>query len=102
MKLERNHYGLSGLSKAFDKVWHKGLLHKLKSNAIEGNLLKWLEDYLYDRRIRVVINGQCAPWATTNAGAPQGSILGPLLFLVFIKDVVNDIDSDINLFADNI
>jgi hypothetical protein len=72
------------ITKAFHKIWHKGLLHKLKSNGIEGNLLNWLEDYLYDRKIRVVINGQCAPWATTNAGVPQGSILGPLLFLVFM------------------
>jgi hypothetical protein len=49
----------------------------------------------------VVINGQAAPWAKTNAGVPQGSILGPLLFLVFINDVVDDIESDINLFADD-
>jgi hypothetical protein len=89
------------ISKAFDKVWHRGLLHKLKSNGIDGSLLNWLEDYLSDRKIRVVINGQCAPWADTNAGVPQGSILGPLLFLVFINDVVDDISSDINLFADD-
>jgi hypothetical protein len=89
------------ISKAFDKVWHKGLLHKLKANGINGSLLDWLENYLSNREIRVVINGQCAQWAKTNAGVPQGSILGPLLFLVFINDVVDDIDSDINLFADD-
>ena len=54
-----------------------------------------------DREIRVVINGQCASWASTNAGVPQGSILGPLLFLVYVNDVVDDIESDINLFADD-
>jgi hypothetical protein len=89
------------ISKAFDKVWHRGLLHKLKCNGIDGSLLLWLEDYLKDREIRVVINGQCASWASTNAGVPQGSILGPLLFLVFINDVVDNIESDINLFADD-
>jgi hypothetical protein len=87
--------------KAFDRVWHKGLLHKLKNNGIDGKLLEWLESYLSDREIRVVINGQTAPWAKTNAGVPQGSILGPLLFLVFINDVVDNIESDINLFADD-
>jgi hypothetical protein len=89
------------VSKAFDKVWHKGLLLKLKSNGIAGDLYHWLESYLADRKIRVVINGQSAEWAKTNAGVPQGSILGPLLFLVFINDVVDDIESDVNLFADD-
>jgi hypothetical protein len=89
------------VSKAFDKVWHLGLLYKLKTNGIDGKLLEWLEDYLSNRMIRVVINGQSAPWAETNAGVPQGSILGPLLFLVFINDLVSNIESDINLFADD-
>jgi hypothetical protein len=89
------------ISKAFDRVWHKGLLQKLKANGIEGKLLNWIENYLCDRKIRVVLNGQKAQWATTNAGVPQGSILGPLLFLVFINDVVDGIDSNINLFADD-
>ena len=76
-------------------------MFKLRSNGIDGNLLRWLEDYLTNREIRVVINGQSAPWAETNAGVPQGSILGPLLFLVFINDAVDSIESDINLFADD-
>ena len=89
------------VSKAFDRVWHEGLLHKIRANGIVGNLYLWLEDYLLDRQIRVVINGQEAPWAKINAGVPQGSILGPLLFLIFINDIVTDIESDINLFADD-
>jgi hypothetical protein len=89
------------ISKAFDKVWHRGLMHKLAANGIEGNLFKWIENYLSDREIRVVLNGQGAPWVRTTAGVPQGSILGPLLFLVFINDVVENIESDINLFADD-
>ena len=89
------------ICKAFDRVWHKGLLHKLKACSIGGSLLMWLTDYLLNRKIRVVINGQDAPWVDTNAGVPHGSILGPLLFLVFINDVVNGIDTDVNLFADD-
>ena len=89
------------ISKAFDRVWHAGLVHKLRACGIGGSLLEWLTDYLLHRKIRVVIKGQEAPWAETNAGVPQGSILGPLLFLVFINDVVTGIDSDINLFADD-
>jgi hypothetical protein len=82
-------------------VWHRGLLHKLKANGVGGVLLDWIGDYLTDREIRVVINGQSASWVKTNAGVPQGSVLGPLLFLVFINDVVNNIETDINLFADD-
>jgi hypothetical protein len=87
--------------KAFHRVWHRGLLHKLRANGIAGSLLNWIDDYLHEREIRVVLNGQAAPWAKTNAGVPQGSVLGPLLFLVFINDVVDDIETDINLFADD-
>jgi hypothetical protein len=89
------------VSKAFDRVWHSGLLYKLKSLGIEGSLLNWLENYLQDRKIRVTINGQCSGWRDTNAGVPQGSILGPLLFLVFINDITTNIESEIHLFADD-
>jgi hypothetical protein len=89
------------ISKAFDKVYHAGLLFKLKQLGIEGNLLKWLESYLSNRKQRVVINGTSSEWQETNAGVPQGSILGPLLFLVFINDIVINVQSLINLFADD-
>jgi hypothetical protein len=89
------------VSKAFDRVWHQGLLHKLTCLGIEGPLLNWIRNYLADRKIRVVINGQTTDWINTNAGVPQGSILGPLLFLVFINDIVNNIESNIHLFADD-
>jgi hypothetical protein len=82
-------------------VWHRGLIHKLRENGIEGTLLAWLVNYLDGREIRAVVNGQCANWEKTNAGVPQGSILGPLLFLIFINDVVDNMESDINLFADD-
>ena len=89
------------VSKAFDKVCHRGLLFKLKQLGICGNLLEWLESYLTHRRQRVVVNGKTSEWCNTNAGVPQGSILGPLLFLVFINDIVDNIQSKIYIFADD-
>ena len=89
------------VSKAFDRVWHSGLLHKSRCMGIEGNLFEWLCDYLHGRKIRVVVNGQKSNWLNTTAGVPQGSILGPLLFLIFINDVTEGIESDIHLFADD-
>ena len=89
------------ISKAFDRVWHKGLLFKLKSIGIKGDLLLWIEDYLSQRKQRVVINNTCSDWQYIKAGVPQGSILGPLLFIIFINDIVKDIESSIKLFADD-
>ncbi|XP_053378589.1 uncharacterized protein LOC128548180 [Mercenaria mercenaria] len=89
------------ISKAFDKVWHKGLLSKLEYAGITGPLLSWFQSYLSDRRQRVILPGTQSSWAHIKAGVPQGSILGPLLFLIFINDIVHEIRSCINLFADD-
>ena len=89
------------ISKAFDRVWHAGLLFKLKSYGITGKLLQWLQSYLTGRKQCVVIEGVSSQWRDIQAGVPQGSILGPLLFLFFINDIVDSIESDINLFADD-
>ena len=89
------------ISKAFDKVWHEGLLYKLKSMRISGELHKLLENYLSGRLQRVVLNGQTSPWRPVLAGVPQGSILGRLLFLVYINDLPNGLKSNVKLFADD-
>ena len=90
------------ISKAFDRVWHKGLLHKLKACGITGGLLDWLKDYLSNREQRVIVNGSFSEWGRINAGVPQGSVLGPLLFLIFINDIVHVINNcKIRLFADD-
>ena len=89
------------ISKAFDRVWHEGLVHKLHLSGISGSLLSWLSNYLSDRRQCVVLSGCKSDSVAITAGVPQGSILGPLLFLVYINDIVRDIQSPIRLFADD-
>ena len=92
---------LLDISKAFDKVWHDGLLYKLKSNGISGNLLKFFENYIFNRHQRVTLNGSESSWRSISAGVPQGSVLGPLLFLVYINDLTENIKSQMRLFADD-
>ena len=89
------------ISKDFDCVWHEGLLKKLEAAGISGHLLTWCRSYLSDRRQRVVLPGVESAWNFIRAGVSQGSFLGPLLFLLFIKDIVTDIGSNIRLFADD-
>ena len=89
------------ISKAFDRVWHNGLLFKLKSIGIIGNLLNWFSNCLADRKQHVAINGNTSEFKLVEAGVPQGSILGPLLFLVYINDIVRALDCNVRLFADD-
>jgi len=89
------------VSKAFDRVWHEGLLFKLHQLGFDISLVGWVRSYLSNRLQRVAIQGQCSHWRPVEAGVPQGSILGPLLFLVFVNDLVDDISCDIRLFADD-
>src|SRR5277367_5043653 len=89
------------ISCAFDSVWHSGLLSKLMSAGIGGYVYRWIHDFLNDRYIRVVINGRESSAASINAGVPQGSILGPTLFLIFINDITQVLSSTVCMFADD-
>ena len=89
------------VSKAFDKVWHQGILFKLKQLGINDVLLDWFRNYLLDRKQRVIIKGQQSDWGIIEAGVPQGSVLGPLLFIVYINDLADVVNCNIKLFADD-
>ena len=89
------------ISKAFDKVWQEGLIFKLKQNGTSGNFLNLLCDFLRNRKQRVLLNGQVSEWSDVRADVPQGSILGPLLFLIYINDLSEGLSSNAKLFADD-
>ena len=87
--------------KAFDSVPHQRLLIKLKAYGITGNLFAWTESFLKDRDQRVLMNGVNSSWTQVKSGIPQGSVLGPLLFSIFVNDLPTTLHSDCLLFADD-
>lgn len=90
------------LSKAFDSIDHNLLLNKLSSYGILDDEYRWFSNYLSDRMQRVSVNGGYSEWAPVTGGVPQGSILGPLLFQVFMNDLPTVVTScTINLYADD-
>ena len=88
-------------AKAFDTVPHSRLLGKLKSYGINGNILKWIETFLRNRTQIVKVNGENSFSAPVLSGIPQGSVLGPLLFVIYINDLPDSVNSDSFLFADD-
>ena len=89
------------ISKAFDKVWHEGLLYNWKTYGIEGQLLSLLANYLENLEQRVVLNGQTSEWRKIKSGIPKRSVLGPLLFMIYINDLPDGITSICKIFADD-
>ena len=88
-------------SKAFDTVPHERLMRKVKAHGIDGRVLNWIEAWLKNRTQRVVINGEKSDWGDVMSGVPQGSVLGPLLFIIYINDLDNVVTCDISKFADD-
>ena len=89
-------------SKAFDKVPHQRLLRKAAYYGVTGSLLKWLESFLKDRTQRVMVDGQSSDYCGVASGVPQGTVMGPILFLIFINDLPTVVDSPCKLFADDL
>ena len=88
-------------AKAFDTVPHSRLLNKIHGYGIHCKAAEWVRQFLEDRRQRVVIKGTKSDWGKVTSGIPQGSVLGPILFVLFINDLPDDILSSIVMFADD-
>ena len=89
------------IQKAFDKVPHQRLILKLKSHGMGNSIINWIEQWLTDRRQRVVVDGEVSSWKSVLSGVPQGSVLGPILFLVYIDDLEKGVTGNILKFADD-
>ena len=90
------------ISKAFDKVWHYVLVYKVTQNRVADDLLDTLTNFLKQRKQRVILNGQHVTWKNAEAGVPQGSFVGLILFLIYINELSENLVSNPKLFADDI
>ena len=89
------------ISKAFDRVWHADLLHKLRPYGISGQIFGLMFSFLSNRRLRVVLVGKSSQEYPVNTGVPQGSVLGPTLSLLYINDLRDDVIYNIAIYADD-
>jgi len=87
--------------KAFDKVPHVRLAVKLQNHYTGGEIIKWIKEWLKDRKQKVVINGETSTWAKVESGVPQGSVLGTLQFNIYINDINEGIINILKKFADD-
>ena len=92
---------LLDFSKAFDKVNHEKLIFKLHNYGIRGKTLSWIKAFLNGRSQTVVLEGDCSKEVPVTSGVPQGSVLGPILFLAYINDLPDKVKSQVRLFADD-
>ena len=96
------HCVLIDFAKAFDSVSHERLLLKLQAYGVSGLLLQWFRSFLTTREQRVVINGHSSDWSHVSSGVPQGSILEPLLFIVYVNNISSVVQSNVKMFADDV
>ena len=88
-------------TKAFDKVPHKRLIHKLNYYGISGSIATWIETFVIGRTQQVVVNGAASSSTIVTSGVPQGTVIGPLLFLLYINDLPDNLSTSVRLFADD-
>ena len=87
--------------KAFDQVPHRRLIHKIKSYGIDEQTVNWIENFLNNRKQKVIVNGAQSEWNNVTSGIPQGGVLSPILFVLYINDLPEGMESEIFLFADD-
>ena len=92
---------LLDFSKAFDKVNHLKLLYKLQMHGVQGKTLSWIQSFLVGRTQSVELEGECSDEVPVSSGVPQGSVLGPILFLLYINNLHDNVQSQVRLFADD-
>ena len=90
------------VSAAFNAVWHKGLLKKLRATKVRGGMLDIITSYLQGRRARTTVDGEFSDVVNIDAGVPQGSRLGPILFIIYLNYLIHDLESLPLLYADDI